>query len=52
MKLSNERCTQNDVADVEKLKAFFIMLTKRALQYYFNHLQGKRLRVEHLCNAV
>lgn len=33
-------------------KAFQIMLSERALQYYFNHLQGKRLNSKHLCDAI
>lgn len=52
LKLFNERCTQNGVADADKPKAFSIMLTERALQYYFDHLQGKRLNFDNLCDAI
>lgn len=43
---------QNSLGEADKTNDFSIMLTERALQYYFDHLQGKRLNFEDLCGAI
>lgn len=42
----NDLCTQNSLEDSEKPKASSTMLSQRALPYYFDHLQGKRLNLD------
>ena len=39
--LFTERCDQSSVAEDEKHRAFSIMLTGRARDFYFENLQGK-----------
>lgn len=48
----NERCEQNDPGEPDKPKAFSITLTRRALQYYFDHLKGRRLNLDDLCGSI
>lgn len=47
-----ERCDQNAIDEVERSKAFSIMLYGHALQFYFDELQGKRLTVDQLCDGM
>lgn len=43
---------RNGLEEAYKPKAFSIMLNERAFQYYFDHLQGKRINFEDLCGAI
>lgn len=36
----------------EKPKALLIMLEGRALQYYYDHLQGKLVNLDDLCGSI
>lgn len=52
VKIFNERCTQSGLDEADKPKAVSIMLKERALQYYFDHFQGKSLSFDGLCGAI
>lgn len=52
LKLFNRQCIPNGVGDADKIKAFPVMLTDQALQYYFDQPQCKPLNFEILCDAI
>lgn len=51
-KIFKKRCDQNGVEEMERPKAFSIMLTGRALQFYFENYQEKRVTIDDLYNGL
>lgn len=47
-----ERCDQSGIPISERHRAFSIMLSSNARQYYFDHLQNKGLNLEELSSAT
>lgn len=50
--LFHERCTQNDVEEMEKPKSLSIILSENTFQYYFDHLQNCGLNFDSHCESI
>lgn len=52
VRIFKERDVQKALNESEMPKAFSVILSGRALQYYFDEVRGKRLTFERLCNGI
>lgn len=52
LSLFEERCDQASVSDEDKSRAFSIMLTGRARDFYFDNLRGKSMSFTQLTSAI